>query len=143
MEYQKIRNILGNAFEKVPKWSTKKCAEVHHQTAKSHSTSKQIRFKTSMLRSNLYDYSDACIIVKEAITIDGTNELAYDKKLTLRNNASFINCIWKINNTLINSAEGLDIVMPVYNLIEYGKNSSKTLGILWNYCRDEPMCTIL
>ena len=65
------------------------------------------------------------------------NNNAYDKKLAFQNNAPFINCISKINNTLIDNAEDLDIVMPMYILTEYSKNYSKTTGILWNYYRDE------
>ena len=55
------------------------------------------------------------------------------KKLALKNNASFASCISKNNNTLINNAEDLDIVMPMYNLLEYIKNYGKTTGSLWNY----------
>ena len=55
-----------------------------------------------------------------------------------KNTAPFISCISKINNTLIDNAEDLDIVMPMYNLIEYSKNYRKTTGNLWNYYRDEP-----
>ena len=58
-------------------------------------------------------------------------------KKAFKNNAPFINCIIEINNTLIGNAVNLDIVMPVYNLIEYNKNYSKTLGSLWNYFRIE------
>ena len=54
--------------------------------------------------------------------------------------APFVSCISKINNTLIDNAEDLDIVMPMYNLIEYSKNYSKTTGSFWNYYRDEPNC---
>ena len=60
------------------------------------------------------------------------------KVISSRNNAPFISCISKINGALINNAEDLDVVMLVYNLIEYSKNYSKTLGSLWNYYRDEP-----
>ena len=74
-----------------------------------------------MLRYDLCDYNDA-----------------YDKKLALKNNASFSSCISKINNTLIDKAEDFDIVMPMYNLIEYSKIYLKTTGSLWNYYRDEP-----
>ena len=55
-----------------------------------------------------------------------------------KNNAPFISCISKIDNTLIDNAENLDIVIPMYNLIDYRKNYSKTAGSLWNYDRDEP-----
>ena len=60
------------------------------------------------------------------------------KKLVFKNNAPFINCISKINGTKIDNAEDLDVVMPMYNLLEYSKNYKKTTGSLWNYYRDEP-----
>ena len=91
-----------------------------------------------MLRSDLYDYSDAYILVKGRIAVTRPNNNAYDKKLALKNNAPFISCISKINDELIENAEDLDIVMPMYNLIEYSKNYRKTTGSLFNYYRDEP-----
>ena len=60
------------------------------------------------------------------------------KKLAFKNNTPFVSCISKINNTLIDNAEHLNIVMPMYNLIEYSKNYSKTTGSFWNYYRNEP-----
>ena len=59
------------------------------------------------------------------------------KKLTFKNNAPFRSCISKINNTFIDSAEDLDIVMPMYNLLEYSDNYSMASRSLWNYYRDE------
>ena len=62
------------------------------------------------------------------------------KKLILKNNAPFVSCITRINNELIEDADDLDIVMPMYNLLEYSKNYieySKTIGSLYNYYRDE------
>ena len=91
-----------------------------------------------MLRSDLCDFSDAYIVFKGTISVKNPNNIAYDKKLALKNNASFTSCISKINNTLIDNAEDLDIVMPIYNLLEYSKNYRKTTGSLWNYYRDEP-----
>ena len=58
--------------------------------------------------------------------------------MAFKNNAPFISCITKINNSLVDNADDLDIVMPMYNLIEYSKNYLKTLGSLWTYYRDEP-----
>ena len=78
-----------------------------------------------MLQSNLCHYSDAYIVVKGTISV--TDPAAYDKKLTSKNNASFISCISKINNTLI---EDLEVVMPLYNLLEYSTNYRKTTGSL-------------
>ena len=57
--------------------------------------------------------------------------------MAFKNNVPFIGCISKIINTLIDNAENLDVAMPMYNLLEYSKNYSKTTGSLWNYCRDE------
>ena len=79
-----------------------------------------------MLRSDLYDYSDAYIVVKGSITVTKPNSALYNKKLDFKNNAPFTSCISKIKNTLIDNAEDLDIVMPMYNLIEYIKNYIKT-----------------
>ena len=59
--------------------------------------------------------------MKETITVTDPNNGAYDKKLAFKNNAPFIICISKVNNTLIDNAENLDIVMPMYNSIEYNK----------------------
>ena len=64
-------------------------------------------------------------------------EIEKSRSLTFKNNAPFISCISKINNTLIDNAEDLDVVMPLYNLLEYRKNYSKTSGSLWNHYRDE------
>ena len=91
-----------------------------------------------MLKSNLCNFSDAYIVVKGRITVADPNDANYDKKLAFKNNAPFTSCISKINNTLVDNAEDLDIVMPLYNLLEYSKNYRKTTGGLWNYYRDEP-----
>ena len=66
-----------------------------------------------MLRSDLCNFSDAYVAIKGKITVTNPNNDAYDKKLAFKNNAPFISCISKINNTLIDNAENLDIVMPM------------------------------
>ena len=95
-----------------------------------------------MLRSDLCDFSDVCIVVKGDITLTKTNRRGIidirNRFLAFKNNAPFTNCISKINNVLIDNAEDLDIVMPMYNLLEYSKNYRKTTGSFWNYYRDEP-----
>ena len=60
------------------------------------------------------------------------------ESVAFKNNAPFINCILKIDGVQIDNAEDLDVVIPVYNLLEYSKNYRKTTGSLWNYYRDEP-----
>ena len=64
------------------------------------------------------------------------------KKLVFKNNAPFINCTSKINGVKIDNAEDLDVVMPMYNLLEHSKNYRKTTGSLWNYYRNEPNSNI-
>ena len=92
-----------------------------------------------MLRSYLCDYSDAYIVVIGIITIEGANKRdRKNRSLAFKNNAPFTSCISKINDVLIENAEDIDIVMPMYNLIEYSKNYSKTTSSLWNYYRDRP-----
>ena len=96
-----------------------------------------------MLKSSLCDYSDAYILVKG--TISANNNAAAgaavnnnDKKVIFKNCAPFTNCISEINNTQIDNANDIDIVMPIYNLIEYSDNYAKTTGSLWQYCKDIP-----
>ena len=95
-----------------------------------------------MLRSDLCDFSDAYIVVKGDTTLTKTNKRRIidirNRFLVFKNNAPFTNCISKINNVLIDNAEDLDVLMPLYDLLEYSKNYRKTTGSLWNYYRDEP-----
>ena len=74
---------------------------------------KSIRFKTSMLRSKLCDYSDACIVVNRRIAVEGDNDdKTRNKKLIFRNDAPFRSCISKISNIFIENAEDIEIVTP-------------------------------
>ena len=74
----------------------------------------------------LRDYSDAYIVLKGTITVEGNNVAkARNNKLVLKNNAPFRSCLSKINNTFIDNAEDLDIVMSMYNLLEYSENYSE------------------
>ena len=141
MEYQKITNLLGTTLDEIPRFITKKWVKVHDQSGSAddrYKPSKQIRFKTSILRSDLCDCSDAYIVVKGDITVTNPGSIMYDEKLALKSNAPFTYCISKINNTVIDNTEDLDIVIPMYNLLEYSKNYRKTTGSFCNYYRDEP-----
>ena len=132
MQYQRITNLLGSTSDKGPRFIAKKWIEVYDQSGGAYNTSKQIRFKTSMLRSDLCDYSDAYIVVKGifAVSADEKDRDERNRQIILKNNAPFINCISKINGALIENAEDLDIVMSLYNLLGYSKNYSKTSGSL-------------
>ena len=101
---------------------------------------KSIRFKTPTLRSDLCDYADAYILVNGTNTVTSQNNVIRDKKdrpLILKTNSPFISCITRINGELIEDADDLDIVMPMYNLLEYSKNYRKTIRSFYNYYRDE------
>ena len=115
MEYPKTTNLLDATFDNVPSFFTEKWVEIYDQSGSAeyrHKKSKQIRFNTSMLRSNLCDFSNAYIVVKGTITVN-PNEANYNKKIVLKNNAPFTSCILKINNTLIDNPKDLDTVMPL------------------------------
>ena len=93
-----------------------------------------------MLRSDLYDYRDAYIVVKGTINLLAAaakeNDKA-EKDVGFKNNAPFRSSISKINNTLIDNAEDLDIAMSMHNLLEYSDHYSMISGSLWNYYRDK------
>ena len=96
-----------------------------------------------MLKSSLCDYRDVYILVKRTISVNniaaaGANANNTNKKVIFKNCVPFTNCINEINNTQIDNAKDIDIVMPMYNLIEYSDNYAKTTGSLWQYCKDIP-----
>ena len=156
MEFQKIIYLLDitSDYKDLPRYVTKKWIEVYDQSEKIYNVDKEIRFKTSMLRSGLCDFRDAYIAVKGNITVvkkifttndfeapnntativtatnNANNNAFGEKKLVFKNNFPFINCITKMNGTKIDNAEDLDVVMPMYNLLEYSKNYRKTTGSL-------------
>ena len=101
----------------------------------------QTKFKTSMLRSSLCDYGDSYILVYRTISIAGQAGDNSNKEVVFNNCAPFTDCITEIKNTPIDNAKDIDVVMPMYNLIEYSDNYAKASGSLWQYYRDEPALT--
>ena len=90
-----------------------------------------------MLRTKMCDYNDANIVVKGKISVTGTNASnRKNKRLTFKINAPFRSCISKISNTFVFNGENCDIVMSMYNLLEYSDNYSVTSGSLWDYYSD-------
>ena len=125
MEFQKNASFLNITSDDkdLSRFVTKKWVEVYDQSGGNYTVSKEIRIKTSMLRS---DFSDAYIVVEGDITLEGDNDAnKRNKNLAFKNNAPFINCISKINGVKIDNAEDLDVVMPMYDLLEYSKNYIK------------------
>ena len=96
-----------------------------------------------MLRSSLFDYSDVYALVSGAITVAalvvgrGNNNI----QVVFKNCALFVNCITKLNNTQLVNSKGINVVRPMYNLIEFSGSYSKTSGGLWQYYRDEQALT--
>ena len=76
--------------------------------------------------------------MKGIITVTNLDDAKINKAVVFKNNAPFINSISKIDDVKIDNTEGLDVVMPMYNLLECSKNYKKTTDSLWNYYRDEP-----
>ena len=185
MEYQKIINLLDNTPDQPSKFRTKNWVEINGESKESYGTGSDIRFKTTMLRSNLCDYADAYVLVKGTITITGAGNDDAAKQLDERNKgvifkncaastkctsringteiddaqdiddaakqldernkgvifkncAASTKCTSRINGTEIDDAQDIDIAMPMYNLIEYSDNYSKTSGSLWRYYKDDP-----
>ena len=141
MEYNKINNLEGSQSEKLSKFVTREYVKVN-SLSNTYNENKSIRFKTPMLRSDLCDYADAYILINSTITDTanaGANNIRdkTNRPLILKNNAPFVSCITRINNELIEDAEDLDIVMPMYNLLKVSKNYKKTIGSVYNYYRDE------
>ena len=136
VEHYKIFKLLNDST--VSQFVTKKWVDVNDLSSGQYSVNKNIRFKTSMLRSYICGYSDAYIVVKGRLTVEGDNDSKErNKELTFKNNSPFRSCISKINNTFVDNAGDLDIVISMYNLLEYSGNYSMTSGSLWNYYRDE------
>ena len=126
MEYQKISNWIDDASDQPSKFRTKNWVEVNDESGGTFNINSQIKFKTAMLKSSLCDYSDAYILVKGKITSTGAGDNAAarqgderDKSVAFRNCAPFTNCITEINNSQIDNAKDIAIVVPMYNLLEY------------------------
>ena len=124
MEHQEIANLLDDASSNQPsKFKTKHWVEVNDESRGTYNVNSQIKFKTTELKSSLCDYSDAYVHVKGTITVDNAAAADADanntnKKVIFKNYAPFTTCISEINNTQVDNAKDIDIVMPMYNLIE-------------------------
>ena len=148
MEYQKIaifldKEVALNASNQPSKFRTRNWVEINNEPRGTY-TSNDIKFETTILRSNLCDYVHAYIFVKGTITIIGVGDDDAEKRLDERNRGvifknyvPFNKCISRINNTGTDTAQDFDIVMPMYNLIECSDNYSKTSRSLWQCYKDD------
>ena len=143
MEYQKIANLIDVTSNQLSKFRTRNWVEINDESRGAYNVNSQIKVKTTMLKSSICDYSDAYILAKGTISVAnaaaaGVAANNINRKVILKNCAPFTNCISEINNTQIDNATDIDIVIPMYNLIEYSDNYEKTTGSLWQYSKDIP-----
>ena len=145
MEYQKIANLIDvNTLNQPSKFRTRNWVEINDESRGAYNVNSQIKFKTTMLKSSLCDYSNAYILVKGTVSVNNTAAQGAaannnnNKKVIFKNCAPFTNCMSEINNTQIDNAKDIDILMPMYNLIEYSDNYAKTKGSLWQYSKYIP-----
>ena len=128
--------MLDNTLNQPSKFRTKHWVEINDESRGAYDTNSQIKCKTITLKSSLCDCNDKYMLVSGYITV---NNIAADnadlnnanKKVIFKDCAPFTNCINEINNTQVGSAEDIDIVMPMHNLIEYNDNYLKTSGSFW------------
>ena len=123
MEYQKIINLLDNTTNHPSKFRIRVCVEINDEWKERYDNS-NIRFKSTKIRSGSCDYSDAYILVKGIIKVPNTVAVGAavnnaNKKVIFKNCAPFTDCITEISNTQIDDAQKIDVVMPMYSLIEY------------------------
>ena len=138
MEALKIANLLDDANNESLKFATRKWHVINDQYNTDYGEGDEngttIKFETKVIKFNLCDYSDAYILVTGDITAAGGDA---NTKAAFKNCASFTKRVTHINDKHVDNAENLDVVMPMYNLIEYSGNYSDTSGSLWQFKTDE------
>ena len=153
MENQKIINLLNKSDTNSRHFATKKWYIINDENNTNYGGNKDtgannpdtIKYDTRVLKPNLCDYADAyifvdCTIRAEAEAVPMTLPIANiaNARLTLKICAPFTKSNLEINDEHVDSAENLDIAMPMYNLIEYSDNYQDSLATLYQYRRDEP-----
>ena len=143
MENQKIINLLDKIDADSKHFATKKWYVINDENNTNYGVNKDtgannpdtIKYDTRVLKPNLCDYSEAYILVDGTIRETGGNN---NTRLALRNCAPFTKCNLEINDEHVDTAENLDIVMPMYNLIEYSDNYQASSATFYQYKREEP-----
>ena len=138
MQAQKIVNLLNDSDNESSKFATRKWYIINDQNngqyGRGNENDSTIKFETKVIKSNLCDYSDAYILVTGEIKV--TN-IAADTNVAFKNCAPFTRCVTHINDEHVETAENLDIIMPMYNLIEHSDNYADSVGCLYQFKRDE------
>ena len=144
MENQKIINLLNKSDTDSKHFATKKWYIINDENNTNYGVDKNtgannpdtIKYDTRVLKPNLCDYAEAYILVDG--TIRAANNVNNNTRLALKNCAPYTKCNLEINDEHVDTAENLDIVMPMYNLIEYSDNYQDSSATLYQYKRDEP-----
>ena len=138
METQKIVNLLNDSDNESSRFTTRKWYIINDQNngqyGRGNEIDSTIKFETKIIKPNLCDYSDAYIIVTGDVKVAG---VAADTNVAFKNGAPLTRCVTHINDEHVETAENLDIIMPVYNLIEYSDNYADSSGSLYQFKRDE------
>ena len=129
MEHQKILNLLSEINDS--KFVTRKWNIVNELSNANYSVGNEIIYNTEVLKSNLFYYNNAYILVRGGITVAA----ATATQVAFKNCAQFTKCIKEIDGTIIDDAEDLDLVLLMYNLMEYSSNHSEITGSLWYYSK--------
>ena len=142
METQKIVNLLGDANNESSKFATRKWYVINDQNntdyGEGNEDSTTVKFETKVIKSSLCYSSDAYVLVTGDMTATGGDA---NPRVAFKNCAPFTKCIIHLNYEHVDGANNLDIIMPMYNLIEYSGNYSDTSGSLWQFKRDESPLT--
>ena len=138
MESQKIINLLDSNDNESQKFATKRWYIINDQNAGNNTYGNgedgtRIKFETKVIKSTLCDYSDAYILVTGNIQYKPANSV-----VAFKNCAPFRTCDVTVNDEHVEKAEDLDIVLPMYNLLEYSDNYQDSTGSLYQFKRDEP-----
>ena len=138
METQKIVNLLNGSDNESSKFATRKWYIINDQNNGQYGTGDEngttIKFETKVIKSNLCDHSDTYILLTGNITATGGNA---NTSVAFKNCAPFTRCVTHINDEHVETAENSDIIMPMYNLIEYSDNYADSSGSLWQFNRYE------
>ena len=138
METQKIVNLLNDSDNESSKFATRKFYIINDQDngqyGRGNKNDSTIKFERRVIKPNIYDYSDAYILVTRDIKVA---DVTADTNVAFKNCAPFTRCVTHINDAHVETALNLDIIMPMYNLIEYSDNYADSSGSLYQFKRDE------
>ena len=136
METQKIVDLLNGSDNENSKFAPKKWYIIDNESKGYYSHHNPKKFLIKPIESSLSDYSDVYILVTGNITATPYNGIT---QVVFKNCAPFKDCRTEINDTFVDYANFINIIMPMYNLVEYSDNYSDTSGSLWNFKRDGKM----